>query len=49
MNAAIKMQRIADGPATFFTTYPIPKKTIIANVELKPTFAKSNTLSHDVR
>lgn len=49
MNAAIKMQRIADGPAMCFTTKPTPIKTIIANVELKPTFTKSYTLRHDVR
>lgn len=44
MNAAIRIDRMADGPATCFTTWPIPMRTVIAIVELKPTLTKSNIL-----
>ena len=42
INAAIRTETMADGPATCRTTYPMPMNTAIASVELKPTFAKSN-------
>lgn len=42
INAAIRTETIADGPATCRTTYPMPINMAIASVELRPTFARSN-------